>query len=141
MSLTVAGLFDDTMLEIGLKTWFFLNQVEAGGKGRVNMNTTRILKHAYGSLPDEGIVDWVEALRDHGVETFESCEGGPGHALPEPTIAFHGPPEEGFRALSVALKLGLPVRDLRRYWSVVEGEPQGPWWQLTFAHKCGGGAS
>jgi hypothetical protein len=35
---------------------------------------------------DPGIEAYVRALVDEGVETSESCEGGPGHAYPEPTI-------------------------------------------------------
>ena len=51
---------------------------------------------------DPGIAAYVDALRDAGVETFESCEGGSGHAYPEPTVRFGGGPGEGFRALAVA---------------------------------------
>src|SRR6266540_3788315 len=40
-----------------------------------------------------------ERLQTCGIETFESCEGGPGHAYPEPTIRFQGTPEAGWRAL------------------------------------------
>ena len=29
-------------------------------------------------------------LRENGVETVESCQGGAGHAFPEPTIKFSG---------------------------------------------------
>lgn len=71
-------------------------------------------------------------LQGAGVETFESCQGGPGHAFLEPTVRFHGDAAEGFRALSVALKEGLPVDSLRRIWSLVDGEPTGPSWELTF---------
>ena len=39
---------------------------------------------------DRGIRDQVAALRECVVETFESCEGGPGHAYPEPTVRFYG---------------------------------------------------
>jgi hypothetical protein len=39
---------------------------------------------------DRGIRDQVAALRECGVETFESCEGGPSHAYPEPTVRFYG---------------------------------------------------
>lgn len=39
-----------------------------------------------GEMPlDRGIVDAVKMLRDYGIETFESCDGSPGHAMPEPT--------------------------------------------------------
>lgn len=82
---------------------------------------------------DLGIVGAVVALTAAGVETFESCEGGPGHAYPEPTIRFHGDQVEGLRALSAAMRAGLPVRELRRVWPVIGGELTGPWWELTFA--------
>lgn len=81
---------------------------------------------------DAGIRTMVEALSKAGVETFESCEGGEGHAYPEPTIRFHGDQAEGFRALAAAQREGLPVASLRRAWPILEGEPTGPWWELTF---------
>ncbi|MGI8519378.1 MAG: hypothetical protein ACR2MC_02000 [Actinomycetota bacterium] len=84
---------------------------------------------------DPGIAHIVDALRAHGVETFESCEGGAGHSYAEPTVAFHGVYAAGFHALSIALGLGLPVRDLRRVWEVVRGEPSGPVWQMTFMNQ------
>src|SRR4030042_563007 len=76
---------------------------------------------------DPGIRDAVEELRRAGVETFESCEGGPDHAYPEPTVRFHGEQPEGFRALAVAQGAGLTVAALRRVWSIEDGEPNGPW--------------
>jgi hypothetical protein len=81
---------------------------------------------------DPGVRHAVDVLRAAGVETFESCEGGRGHAFPEPTIRFHGDRAEGFRALAVALRADLTVDALRRAWPVVQGEPTGPWWELTF---------
>ena len=81
---------------------------------------------------DPGIADAVEALRDAGIETFESCEGGPGHAYPEPSVRFHGQQPEGMKALAAALYVGLPVAELRRVWRLENGEPTGPWWELTF---------
>ena len=81
---------------------------------------------------DPGIAKAVHALRDGGVETFESCEGGEGHAYPEPTVRFHGDQSEGFRALAVALQAGLRVTGLRRIWVVRGGEPHGPYWEMTF---------
>ena len=77
----------------------------------------------------------VKVLRDGGIETYESCQGGPGHAYPEPTIRFHGTQADGFRALSVAVMFGLPVRDLRRAWTISDGEPVGPHWELTFRKR------
>jgi hypothetical protein len=81
---------------------------------------------------DAGIAKAVVTLRLGGIETFESCQGGEGHAFPEPTIRFHGDRSEGFRALAVALRAGLPVADLRRTWRVEEDEPTGPVWEMTF---------
>jgi hypothetical protein len=84
---------------------------------------------------DAGIEDAVNKLNRAGIETYESCEGGPGHAYPEPTIRFHGERAEGFRALSVALQNNLPVRGLKRVWGILDGEPVGPTWELTFFAK------
>ena len=81
---------------------------------------------------DDGIKDAVINLVAGGVETFESCQGGPGHSFPEPTIRFEGQPSEGLRALSVALECGLPVFRLRRAWGVIDGMVHGPWWEMTF---------
>jgi len=81
---------------------------------------------------DEGIREIVITLIGNGVETFESCEGGPGHGFTEPTVKFEGATSEGLRALSVALENGLPVFRLRRAWSVVDGLIHGPWWEMTF---------
>ena len=81
---------------------------------------------------DEGIQRYVEVLAGAGIETFESCEGGVGHAYPEPTIRFHGERGEGFRALAAAQEAELPVAELRRTWPVLDEEPTGPWWEMTF---------
>lgn len=81
---------------------------------------------------DPGIRQHVEALRAGGVETFESCEGGPCHAYPEPTVRFFGDDNEGFRAYAVAVSAGLAVAQISRVWPINDGEPTGPWWELTF---------
>lgn len=82
---------------------------------------------------DRGISDAVRVLREAEVETFESCEGGEGHAYPEPTVRFHGDSPEGLRALAVAMGAELPVMELRRVWTIQDEEPNGPWWELVFA--------
>lgn len=81
---------------------------------------------------DPGIRAYVEALDGAGIETFESCEGGDGHSYPEPTIRFHGGPGEGFRAMAVAQEKRLPVKAVRRTWTVNDGEPTGPYWEMVF---------
>lgn len=85
---------------------------------------------------DKGVARYVQVLRKYGVETFESCEGGKGHSYPEPTVRFHGERAEGFRALAAALECDLPVFALRRTWSIEDGEPTGPCWEITFARKA-----
>lgn len=92
----------------------------------------------YDSL-DEGIRDAVRVLADANVETFESCQGGEGHAYPEPTVRFAGERAEGFRALSVALQAGLNVLHLRRIWRIDDGEPTGPWWEMVILPTKGEG--
>jgi hypothetical protein len=87
---------------------------------------------------DAGIIEPVRILREAGIETFESCEGGEGHAYPEPTVRFHGQRAEGFRALSIAMDNGLRVSELRRVWPINDGEPTGPWWELTFREPTKG---
>lgn len=53
------------------------------------------------SALDPAIRDAVRILADAGIETFESCQGGEGHAYPEPTVRFHGERGEGFKALAI----------------------------------------
>ena len=88
---------------------------------------------AYDPPLDPGIATAVETLSAAGVETFESCEGGNGHAYPEPTVRFHGDRQAGFAALAAAMTGRLPVTSLRRVWPILDGEPTGPWWEITFS--------
>jgi hypothetical protein len=91
------------------------------------MASDHALKHL-----DSGIKHAVLALRQNGIETIESCQGGTDHAFPEPTIVFSGGKSEGYKALSVALQCGLKVAQLRRVWPILDYEPTGPYWELTF---------
>jgi len=88
---------------------------------------------------DKGIAREVGVLRANGVETTESCQGGQGHPYPEPTVRFCGGHAEGFKALGIALQNGLLVTELRRIWCVIDGEPTGPQWEMTFHHPEGAG--
>jgi hypothetical protein len=88
---------------------------------------------------DGGIAAYVEVLWSAGIETYESCEGGNGHSYPEPAVRFFGDRSEGFRALAVAVQHGLPVRAIRRFWSVDKtGEPTGPYWEIAFRERATG---
>lgn len=77
----------------------------------------------------------MKGLGEHGVETFESCEGGKGLSFREPTIRFIGSRSAGFSALAIASNYGLPVYSLRRFWTVHDGELTGADWELTFVKK------
>jgi len=46
---------------------------------------------------DRNISYAVKVLRDAGIETYESCESGRGHAFPEPTVRFGGVYADGMR--------------------------------------------
>lgn len=81
---------------------------------------------------DPGIRQAVLTLRREGVETFESCEGGAGHAFPDPTIKFHGSSWAGYRALAIAMENGLPVLRMQRVYGISDGQLEGPWWELVF---------
>ncbi|MFA4918859.1 MAG: hypothetical protein WC581_06385 [Thermodesulfovibrionales bacterium] len=81
---------------------------------------------------EKGIEREVITLLNAGIETFESCEGGKGYSYPEPTVRFYGDKSEGFKALATAMQNGLYVNALRRIWPIIEGEPTGPWWEMTF---------
>lgn len=90
-------------------------------------------KRKYSPPLDAGIKRYVEILNDRGIETFESCQGGKGHAYPEPTIRMHGERSEGFKAFAIAQQHAFPVSSIRRIWRVIDGEPTGPHWEMTFA--------
>jgi len=93
------------------------------------------IRKTVGPMPgtlDKGIERAVFLLREAGIETFASCDGGKGHPYSEPTIRFHGDRSEGFKALAVALQNGLPVTELKRVWDVEDREPTGPFWELIF---------
>lgn len=82
---------------------------------------------------DPGIREAVARLRDAGIETYESCEGGAGHAFPQPTVRFAGGPAEGFRAFAAVYgKYGLRVKAIRRCWHIESGELAGPFWEIVF---------
>ena len=84
---------------------------------------------------DPGIEPVVFILIDNGIETFESCQGGDGHHGGQggwPVVRFFGQRGEGFKALSIALNYDLPVFALHRVWTLSDGEPTGPQWELVF---------
>lgn len=108
-------------------------ELAARGQGDVaSANPVNLAPNDDPAQLDPGVWEQVRVLRAGGVETFESCEGGQGHAFPVPSVRFFGDKAEGLRALALALRAGLRVDELRRVWPVVDGEPTGPWWEMTF---------
>lgn len=85
---------------------------------------------------DPGIRHFVLVLRSQGVETCQSCQGGPGHCYLEPTIEFRGDQSAGPKAVAAALAYDLPVAALRREWEVRNGEMHGPIWAITFRRQA-----
>lgn len=83
---------------------------------------------------DKGIEKEVKVLNDNGIETFESCEGGSGHAYLEPTVRFYGDRYEGFKAFTIAMQNGLNPSKLGRIWTVEDGELIGAYWEMTFIY-------
>jgi len=86
---------------------------------------------------DPGIRRAVLILRRAGVETFESCDGGKGHAFAEPTIKFHGNAWAGYTAFAVAMENGLPVARIQHVWHEVDRQLAGPWWEIVFSRPPG----
>lgn len=95
---------------------------------------TELEQKIYSPPLDKGIQHEVEILAEGGIETFESCEGGIGHCYPEPTVRFHGGKSEGFKALAIALQNDLKPSKLGRVWDVINDEPIGAYWEMTFFH-------
>ena len=95
---------------------------------------TKVPKEDFDPPLDDGISGYVITLREHGIETVESCQGGSGHCFPQPTVRFCGDEAAGWKALAVALTFGpMPVAELRRAWSIDKGGvPNGPYWEMTF---------
>jgi len=88
----------------------------------------------YSTPLESGIATAVIALNEAGIETFTSCEGGPGHAFPEPTVRLYGSVETAERAMTIVAQAGLPLHEVRFTRGYVDGEesPDGPFWELVF---------
>lgn len=81
---------------------------------------------------DDGIKYIVEILNLYGIETYESCDGSDGHSYVEPSVRFHGNISEGYRAASVAISNGFPLKQLNRVWVCHDMELEGPEWEMRF---------
>lgn len=63
---------------------------------------------------DPLILPVVKILNEHGFKTFESCQGGEGHCVPEPMVRFEGTEMDLMRAFEICRLYGLPVHEGRR---------------------------
>ena len=70
----------------------------------------------------------VFVLHRGGIQTDESCQGGRGHAFPEPTIRFEGTRDDAFRAVALARAHGLPAHHLRQFWRLNDEGAELPAW-------------
>jgi len=81
---------------------------------------------------DDGIIGVVKVLREAGIDTFDSCQGGPSHASERPVVWFKGNESEGFRAEEIATAAGYQVFHISRFWYTRQGERFGPYWEIAF---------
>jgi len=90
---------------------------------------------AFSGTLDLGIARAVRILREADLHTIESCEGGPDHSYPEPTVKFSGTPACGWKAAAQLMYRGLPIKRLGQVWTFEYGLPTGPDWIVTFTRK------
>ena len=78
-------------------------------------------------------IEWmVNLLREEGIETIYSCQGGEGHLEDSPMIQFEGAIGDQWHALAVCDHWGLPLLQIKQSWSIYDGQPHGPKWELWF---------
>jgi len=83
---------------------------------------------------EPGIAPVVHALREWGIDTYYSCEGGEGHACRTPTVRFEGDEHQAFQALALVYRLGYRVQELRQVWTFAGLELHAmprPTWHLS----------
>jgi hypothetical protein len=81
---------------------------------------------------DPAIAPIVKIFWEEGAASCQSCQGGPDHPYPEPTVQFIGGRYEGLRLAAIALAFDLQPISLRRVWKFNDGELEGPDWEMTF---------
>ncbi len=85
---------------------------------------------------DKGILHHVKILKENGVDTFMSCQGGKGHTFSSPTIRFRCTKKEAFKALSVAVDNDLSPMALNEIRLLIGKKIAfGPFWELQFHHQ------
>lgn len=99
----------------------------------------RMMSEVFYQNIDAGIRFAVRVLHAAGgIETCQSCEGGPGHAYDRPSIDIvaQGNDATGFAALAALTAYGLDVRDVSLVWSIQNGLPFEKLWRITFWKPC-----
>lgn len=83
---------------------------------------------------DAGIRLAVRVLHAAGIETCQSCQGGPGHPrdLPSVDMVANGEDAIGFRALAALADYGLKVADVAIVWNIRNFLPYEKLWRVTF---------
>jgi hypothetical protein len=78
---------------------------------------------------DPGIVRILRIFKDHGIETCQSCEGGPGHSYEHPTIDVLGEP---WKALDIANTYAAQVDTVSEIFGIRDGRPVEHFWRIEF---------
>ncbi len=81
---------------------------------------------------DKGISRYVDIFLNNGIETYQSCQGGPGHCYSMPTIEFYGNIGTGWKVLQICLDFELPIVMLSQFWDIKDNQPIGPYWRVEF---------
>lgn len=84
------------------------------GAGSARMTQMGYAQEVNSEALDPEIAPVVHFLVGHGFETFESCQGGPGHCFPDPTVRFHGTEFDAIRAYELCQAKGLLILCVRR---------------------------
>jgi hypothetical protein len=87
------------------------------------------LEHFRGERIDPGIARVVRILKEHGVGTCQSCQGGDGHSYRHPTVDIYGEP---WKALDIANNYGIRVDTISQHFSIREGNPVEYFWRVEF---------
>jgi hypothetical protein len=82
---------------------------------------------------DEGIRYYVDVLEKEGIETCQSCQGGPGHCYEQPTVDFYAHNVGAiYKVASIATTYGLPWCDIYLAWSNQDHLMNGPSGRIVF---------
>jgi hypothetical protein len=91
-----------------------------------------VVSDAWYQQLDEGIRFAVRVLHARGIQTGQSCQGGPGHSYEDPTVDVSGGGRfDGWAALAALEEYGLRVSNVSLVWTVRDGLVDDTFWRLT----------